>query len=100
MSHAQLAVTPAHLRGLAAVHHRVAAEVATAGGRVVDGNARVLTSHGSIASASAGALQAVERARADAVAAIAARSGSLSDHLRGAAHRYEATDHASARRLQ
>ncbi|MEH3139506.1 MAG: type VII secretion target [Mycobacterium kyogaense] len=100
MSHVELGVTPAHLRELAAVQHRVAAEVVYAGARVVDAGAQVLASHGSIASGTAGALQSVQHARALAAAAVAARSGSLGEHLVGAAHRYEATDDASARRLK
>lgn len=100
MSHAKLVVTPTDLRDLAAVQHRIATEVVSAGRRVLDGDADVLTSHGSVASATAAALQAVQRARADAVSAIAAQAGSLCDHLTGAAHRYEITDHLSGQRLQ
>ncbi|MBX7449063.1 ESX-1 secretion-associated protein [Mycolicibacterium sp. 3033] len=100
MSHVELGVTPAHLRELAIHQQRVAAEVVSAGCRVRDGDTAVLASHGAIASGTAGALQIVQRARAAAVAAVAARSESLGAHLFGAADRYEATDHASARRLQ
>lgn len=100
MSHVELGVTPAHLHELAIHQQRVAAEVVSAGGRVRDGAAGVLTSHGPIASGTAGALQIVQRARAAAVAALAARSESLGEHLVGAAYRYEATDHISARRLK
>lgn len=100
MSHVELGVNPSHLRDLAGVQHRVAAEVISAGCRTLDAEARVLTSHGPIASGTAEALQIVQRARAHATEAIAARSGSLGEHLLRAARGYEATDEASARRLQ
>ena len=100
MSHGHLAVTPAHLRDLAAVQQRVATEVVAAGCGALDGDVPVLASHGPIASATVAALRAVQQARAGAVAHISAQAGSLRDHLVGAAHRYETTDHASSRRLQ
>ncbi|TRW78212.1 ESX-1 secretion-associated protein [Mycolicibacterium sp. 018/SC-01/001] len=100
MSHVDLSVTPAHLHELAAVQHRAAAELMAACNQVVDGDASVRASHGVIASSTAGALRAVQQARADAAVAIAAQTGALGEHLAGAARRYEATDHASGDRMR
>ncbi len=100
MSHDALEVTTAHLRELAAKHGRAAAEMAAAAASVAGVDTRIRTSHGVIAWSTAAAIEAIQHHRAEAAARVAGDSCAIEENLTSAAHRYEATDQASAERLR
>jgi hypothetical protein len=94
MSGEALRVTTAHLRDLAARQAQAAAEIISAT-EVVDGvEASVRMSHGVIAWATAGAVQAIAHARRAAGNGMAAVSKGLNEHLADAASRYDQIDGA------
>ncbi|MDZ4266807.1 MAG: ESX-1 secretion-associated protein [Mycobacterium sp.] len=95
MSREALQVSTAHLRALADRHGQAAAQITAAVTAVSGIDTGIRTSHGVIASATAGAVAAIEQARSAAGAGMMAESRALSDDLTGAAGRYEATDHTS-----
>lgn len=95
MSREALQVNTAHLRALADRHGQVATQIIAAVAAVSGTDSGIRASHGVIASATAGAVAAIERARRAAGAAMVAESRALSDNLTGAAGRYEAADHHS-----
>jgi len=95
-----LTVTAARLRELAAAHDHAAAGIGSAARAVTDVDARVIATHGVIASTTARALGLVQGARAGAAAHLAGASQALSGHLADAARRYESTDRSSADRLR
>jgi hypothetical protein len=94
MSGEALRVTTAHLRELAAKQAQAAAEI-TSATHVVDGvDTSVRVSHGVIAEATAGAVQAIQHARRAAGNGMAAVSTGLSENLADAASRYDEIDGA------
>jgi cytosine/adenosine deaminase-related metal-dependent hydrolase len=95
MSNESLHVEVRHLRELAAKQEQAAAEIASAALLAEGVAASVRTSHGIVASASAGALQAVQQARQEAAHRIGERSSALSGGLVSAAERYRNTDDSS-----
>lgn len=99
MSREALQVSTAHLRALADRHCQAAGQIIAAVAAVSGTDSGIRISHGVIASATAGAVAAVEQARRAAGAGMVAESSALSDNLTGAADRYEAADHHSGVRL-
>jgi Excreted virulence factor EspC, type VII ESX diderm len=92
MSGDDLRVTTAHLGELAVKQGRAAAGIRSAVILAEGADAAVRSTHGSIASASAGALAAVLVARRSAGAKMAAISDDLCDKLTEAAKRYDQVD--------
>jgi Excreted virulence factor EspC, type VII ESX diderm len=100
MSGDDLRVTTAHLGELSAKQDRAAVGIRSAT-ILADGAATaVRTTHGSIASASAGALEAVLAARRTAGTKMAAISDGLCDKLSEAAKRYDQADDAMSAALR
>ena len=99
MSGDELRVSAAPLGNLAARHARAAAD-ARAATLSPDGVcAAVRTTHGSVATPTSSALEAVLVSRQDAGAKVAETSAALCDNLTGAATRYERTDDAAGSAL-
>jgi hypothetical protein len=92
MSGDELRVTTAHLGELAVKQGRAAGEIRSATILAEGAEAAVRTTHGSIASASANALEAVLAARRSAGAKMAAISDDLCGKLTEAAKRYDQVD--------
>ncbi|GAB3220385.1 type VII secretion target [Mycolicibacterium hippocampi] len=99
MSRASVKVTTDHLRTLAGRHGQAAVEFSHAGDSVSGVDSGIRTSHGTIASSTARAVEAIQQARHDAANSAADRSRSLGDTLTAAADGYETTDFDSGRRL-
>ncbi|MBS1696731.1 MAG: ESX-1 secretion-associated protein [Actinobacteria bacterium] len=94
-----LRVTTAHVRELAAKQGQAAAEI-TSATEMVDGiDSRVRWTHGVIAWATAGAVEAAQQARRDAGATMSTASSELADRLAVAATRYDAIDAAMRAKL-
>jgi Excreted virulence factor EspC, type VII ESX diderm len=99
MSGEALRVTTAHLRELAAKQAQAAAEI-TSATEVVDGvDTAVRTSHGVIASSTAGAVEAIQHARRAAGSEIAVVSKGMSETLADAADQYDRVDGVMGGRL-
>ena len=94
MSGDDLCVTTAHLGDLAVKQGRAAVGIRSAMILVEGADAAVRSTHGSIASASASALEAVLTARRNAGTKMAAISDGLCDKLTEAAKRYDNADDA------
>jgi len=92
MSGDDLRVTAAHLGELAVQQARAAAETRSATYAVEGVDAAVRSTHGSIASATAGAVEAVVAARRNAGTKMAAVSDDLCEKLTHAARRYDQVD--------
>ncbi len=92
MSRDDLRVTTAHLGDLAVHQGRAAAEIRSATFAVDGVDAAVARTHGSIASATATAVEALVSTRRSAGTRIAAISDELRDRLADAAERYDLTD--------
>jgi len=92
MSGDDLRVTTEHLGDLSVEQARVAAKIRSATVAVDGVDAAVRTTHGSIASATSSALEAVLAARSDAGTKIAAIADDLSRRLTDAANRYDRAD--------
>ena len=99
MSGDELRVTTAHLGELAVKQGRAAGEIRSAAVLAEGADGAVRNTHGSIASASAGALAAVLVARRSAGAKMAAISDDLCDKLTEAAKRYDKVDDAMSGNL-
>jgi hypothetical protein len=99
MSGDDLRVTTAHLGELSAKQAKAAAETRAATYAVEGVDAAVRSTHGSIASATADAVQAVLSVRRRAGAKMAAMSEDLSDNLADTASRYGRADDMSRGRL-
>jgi hypothetical protein len=99
MSGDDLRVTTAHLGDLAAKQGKAAAQTRAATYAVEGVDAAVRTTHGSIASATASAVEAVLAARRGAGTKMAAISDDLSDKLADAAKRYDQVDDSLGARL-
>lgn len=95
MSGDDLRVTTAHLGDLAVRQARAAAETRSATYAVEGVDAAVRSTHGSIASATASAVEAVLSARRGAGTKMAAISDDLCDKLADAARRYDQIDDTS-----
>jgi len=100
MSRDDLRVTTAHLGDLAGRQGRAAAEIRSATTSVDGVDAAVRSTHGSIASATASAVESVLSTRRDAGTTMAAVSDGLSDSLTEAAQRYDRTDDAFGAALE
>ena len=100
MSGEDLRVTTAHLGELSAKQGRAAVGIRSATILTEGAAAAVRTTHGSIASASAGALEAVLAARRTAGTKMAAVSDDLCDKLFEAAKRYDQADDAMSAALR
>ncbi len=99
MSGEALRVTTAHLRELAAKQAQAAAEI-TSATEVVDGvDTSLRISHGVIAWSTAGAVEAIQRARRAAGNEMAAISNGMSENLADAAAQYGQIDGAIGGRL-
>ena len=99
MSGEALRVTTAHLRELAAKQAQAAAEI-TSATEVVDGvDTSLRISHGVIAWSTAGAVEAIQRARRTAGNEMAAVSNGMSENLTAAAAQYDQIDGAIGGRL-
>lgn len=94
MSRDDLRVTTAHLGDLAVRQGRAAAEIRSATASVDGVDAAVRSTHGSIASATASAVEGVLAARRTAGTRMAETSDGLSDKLTQAAQRYDRADDA------
>ncbi|HEX2284934.1 MAG TPA: type VII secretion target [Mycobacterium sp.] len=94
MSGDDLRVTTTHLGELAGRQARAAAEARYATFAVEGVDAAVRSTHGSVASATASALEAVLAARRSAGMRVAAISDDLCDKLSVAAKRYDQVDDA------
>lgn len=94
MSGDDLRVTTGRLGELAVKQGRAAVGIRSATMLAEGADAAVKTTHGSVASASAGALSAVLAARRSAGLKIAAISDDLCDKLSEAANRYDHSDDA------
>jgi hypothetical protein len=92
MSGDDLRVTAAHLGDLAVQQARAATETRSATYAVEGVDAAVRSTHGSIASATAGAVEAVLAARRSAGTKMAAVSDDLCEKLSDAARRYDQAD--------
>ena len=92
MSGDDLRVTTAHLGALAVKQGRAAVGIRSAMILAEGADAAVISTHGSIASASASALAAVLAARRSAGTKMAAISDELCDKLTEAAKRYDQAD--------
>lgn len=99
MPRESLQVNTAHLRDLAAKHEHAAAELASATDAVSAVDHGIRTSHGVIASSTASAVEAVQRARRAAGYRVAAESEALSGQLTAVAGRYETVDDSAGARL-
>lgn len=91
-----LHVVSARLHALASAQQRAAHQLATATELPKSTAPAVAVTHGLAASATAGALAAVQTVRAEAGLRMAAVSGDMGHRLRDAAARYDHTDQASA----
>jgi len=100
MSGDDLRVTTAHLGDLAVKQGRAAVGIRSATMLVEGADAALRSTHGSIASASASALEAVLAARRNAATKMAAISDSLCDKLTEAAKRYDQADDAMSDALR
>jgi hypothetical protein len=100
MSGDDLRVTTAHLGELAVQQGRAAVGIRSATFLAEGVDAAVRSTHGSIASASAGALAAVLAARRSAGTKMAAISDELCDKLTEAAKRYDQVDDAMSGALR
>jgi hypothetical protein len=99
MSGEALRVTTAHLRELAAKQAQAAAEI-TSATEVVDGvDTSLRKSHGVIAWSTAGAVEAIQRARRGAGNEMAAVSHGMSEKLLDAAAQYDQLDDAMGGRI-
>jgi hypothetical protein len=94
MSRDDLRVTTAHLGDLTAHQDRAAADLRSATLAVDGADAAVRSTHGSIAAATASAVEAVLSSRRYAGTRMAAFSDELCDNLADAAKRYDRTDEA------
>ena len=94
MSGDDLRVTTEHLGDLAAHQGRAAAEIRSATLAVDGVDAAVRRTHGSIASATVSAVEAVLATRRDASTRMAAISDEMCNKLTDAATRYDLTDDA------
>ena len=99
MSGDDLRVTTAHLSELTVQQVRAAAETRSATFAVEGVDAAVRSTHGIIASATAGAVSAVVAARRSAAMKMATISDDLSHKLADAARRYDQSDDAMGRAL-
>jgi hypothetical protein len=99
MSGDDLRVTTAHLCDLAVKQAKAAAQTRSATYTVEGVDAAVRTTHGIIASATAGAVEAVLSARRSAGTTMAEISEDLGHKLADAARRYDQIDDASGATL-
>jgi Excreted virulence factor EspC, type VII ESX diderm len=99
MSRDDLRVATAHLGDLAVHQGRAAAEIRSARLAVEGVDAAVRNTHGSIASATVSAVEAVLSTRRNASTRMAAISDELCDKLTDAATRYDLTDDATGSAL-
>ncbi len=99
MSGDDLRVTTAHLVELTAQQVRAAAETRSATFAAEGVDAAVRSTHGAIASATAGAIRDVLEARRGAGVKVAAISDDLGGKLAEAARRYDEMDDAMGRAL-
>ncbi|SEH56061.1 Excreted virulence factor EspC, type VII ESX diderm [Mycolicibacterium rutilum] len=99
MSGEELRVTTAHLSELAVRHERAAHETRSATVATEGVDAAVKNTHGSIASATSSALDAVLSSRHSAGDRMANVSDTLRDKLTDAAKRYGSTDEAQGSAL-
>jgi hypothetical protein len=95
-----LGVTTAHLRELSAMQKEAAAETVLATEATDGVDSAVRTTHGTIAAATAGAVQAAQQTRSNAGNEMAALSTDLAHDLTVAATQYDAVDAAGAQDLQ
>jgi hypothetical protein len=100
MSGDDLRVTTAHLGELAVKQGRAAGGIRSATILAEGADAAVRSTHGSIASATASALEAVLAARRSAGTRMAAISDDLCDKLAQAAKRYDEVDDAMSGALR
>jgi ESX secretion-associated protein EspC/F len=100
MSGDDLRVTTAHLGELAVKQGRAAGGIRSATMLAEGADAAVRSTHGSIASATASALEAVLAARRSAGTRMAAISDDLCDKLAQAAKRYDEVDDAMSGALR
>lgn len=100
MSGDDLRIQTAHLGDLAAKQARAAVDIRSATMLTEGAVAAVSSTHGHIASASAGALTAVLAARRSAGSKMAAISDDLCDKLAQAAKRYDQADEAMSGTLR
>jgi hypothetical protein len=100
MSGDDLRVTTVHLGDLAVKQARAAAEIRSATMLPEGADAAVRSTHGDVASASAGALASVLAARRSAGAKMAAASDDLCDKLTQSAKRYDWADDAMSGNLR
>ena len=100
MSSGDLRVTTTHLGELAVKQGRAAVGIRSATMLVEGADAALRSTHGSIASASANALEAVLAARRNAATKMAAISDGLCDKLTEAAKRYDQADDAMSDALR
>jgi hypothetical protein len=99
MSGEDLRVAAEHLGDLAARQARAAAEMLTATRAVEGVDAAVRSTHGAIASATSGALEAVLAARTGAGTRMAGISDALREKLSGASAEYNRVDEAASATL-
>ena len=99
MSGDDVRVTTAHLVELTAGQAHAAADIRSATVAVDGVDAAVRTSHGAIASATAGAVAQIVAARRDAGMKMATISDELGGDLAEAARRYDETDAAMSRAM-
>ena len=99
MSGDDLRVTTAHLVDLAARQVRAAADIRSATFAAEGVDAAVRSTHGVIASATAGAVSQILAARREAGTKMATVSDELSGKLTEAARRYDQIDDAAGREL-
>jgi hypothetical protein len=97
MSGDDLRVTTAHLNELTVQQVQVAADTRSATAAAEGVDAAVRSTHGIIASATAGAVSAVVAARRSAGMKVAAISDDLGHKLAAAAQRYDQIDDAMGR---
>jgi len=97
MSGDDLRVTTAHLNELTVQQVQVAADTRSATAAAEGVDAAVRSTHGTIASATAGAVSAVVAARRSAGMKVAAISDDLGHKLAAAAQRYDQIDDAMGR---
>jgi hypothetical protein len=97
MSGDDLRVTTAHLNELTVQQVHVAADTRSATAAAEGVDAAVRSTHGTIASATAGAVSAVVAARRSAGMKVAAISDDLGHKLAAAAQRYDQIDDAMGR---
>jgi Excreted virulence factor EspC, type VII ESX diderm len=99
LSGEELRVAAEHVGDLAARQARASAEVLTATHAVEGVDAAVRSTHGAIASATSGALQAVLAARSTAGNRMAGVSDALREKLTGASTSYDRVDEAAGATL-